>query len=155
MEEDYTVIEEEILLLFKEALKDEFPVIAEEINEKKKEDWIKPFENIFIGTTDEILAVKPLAILSLTKTKKKMEDRFVEHNEYTLTLAVVFALNTEEFTCYRYALALSLLIKNSELLKKAADRIVLEETVVHQTLFQGSGEFPQTEYVFSMERDDF
>ena len=125
--EEIRVPEEEIINAMKEAMATEFPEIIETINDEKQEEWLLPFETVATDKSRIDKARKPAASLSITKTKKKVEDAFIEKGEYSLEIHTIFGDGCEHERGFRYGAILARLLKTSILMQAVADRAVLKE----------------------------
>jgi hypothetical protein len=125
--EELRVPEEEILTTMKLSLTTELTEIITEINDEKQTEWLLPFETIETDKTGIDHARKPAAYLSLTKTKKKIEDAFIEKGEYKLEIHTIFTDEKEHERGFRYGAVLYRLLKISTLIPAVVDRAILSE----------------------------
>jgi hypothetical protein len=88
--EEISVPEEEILDTMKEALTTELTQLIEQINDEKQQQWLTPFTTVETETINTDNCRKPAACLSITKTKKKIEEAFIEKGEYNLEILTIF-----------------------------------------------------------------
>lgn len=121
------VPEEEIITTMKAALATELPEILEKINDEKQTEWLLPFKTIDTNKTRMESSRKPTAYLSITKTKKKIEDAFIEKGEYSFEIHTIFEDERENERGFRYGAILARLLKESTLLPTVIDRAVLKE----------------------------
>jgi len=125
--EELRVPEEEIITIMKLSLAKELPEILEKMNDEKQEEWLLPFETIDKDKSRMDADRKPAAYLSITKTKKKIEDAFIEKGEYNLEIHTIFEEGREHERGFRYGAIFYRLLKISTLIPAVADRVALSE----------------------------
>ena len=153
--EELRVPEEEIITTMKLSLAKELPEIISEINDEKQTEWLLPFETIETDETGIDNARKPAAYLSITKTKKKIEDAFIEKGEYNLEIHTIFTDEKEHERGFRYGAILYRLLKRSTLIPTVADRTVLSEMEYIKNRNHINGKYSEAIFKIQIIREGF
>ena len=153
--EEIRVPEEEILTNMKASLATELPEILEQINDEKQTEWLLPFETIDTDKSRIDTARKPAAYLSITKTKKKIEDAFIEKGEYNLEIHTIFEDEKEHERGFRYGAILYRLLKISTLIPAVADRIILSEMEYIKNRNHINGNYSEAIFKIQIIREGF
>ncbi len=153
--EEICVPEEEIINTMKEALTTELPELLEKTNDENQEEWLLPFETIDTDKSRIDSSRKPAAYLSITKTKKKIEDAFIEKGEYNLEIHTIFEDEKEHERGFRYGAILYRLLKISTLIPAVADRIILSEMEYIKNRNNINGKYSEAIFKIQIIREGF
>ena len=153
--EEIRVPEEEIITTMKLSLTTELPEIITEINDEKQTEWLQPFETVETDKTGIDQDRKPSAYICLTKTKKKIEDAFIEKGEYNLEIHTIFEEGREHERGFRYGAILYRLLKISTLIPAVADRVVLSEMEYIKNRNNINGKYSEAIFKIQIIREGF
>lgn len=153
--DEIRVPEEEIITTMKLSLAKELPEIITEINDEKETEWLLPFETIDTDKTGLDHARKPAAYICITKSKKKIEDAFIEKGEYNLEIHTIFEEERDNERGFRYGAILYRLLKVSTLIPAIADRVILSEMEYIKNRNHINGKYSEAIFKLKIIREGF